>query len=283
MKTQLVIALATLILPASVLADEVPDTIRTISNANTVIVTRSGDRSQIVVEGTTDNPDFYYSYTSEVKSDSSAEKEWELSLPFLNNKTGHRCRTECIWGENVYLGVTSPVSKPYGLNGSIEFGIGKIVGLGVAPWTKGPQFAIGIGIHYRQYTLHHSQIFSVDNHVLSIIDAGTDRVSSRLRNFGFQIPVTIFQPFGNGIGLTVGAAAVLNTYTRASSRATFDDIEYTNNYKGLHQRLLTADIFAILGWKNNFGIYVRYTPTSLFEKQWGPQFNTLSFGISLAM
>lgn len=259
------------------------DTIRSIENARLVTVTQSRSVSQIVIQGTEENPDFYYSFTSQIEDSlsRSGEDQWEFSLPFLKNKP--HSKAKFIYGENIYVGATIPMSEPEGLDGSVEFGVGSLAGIQLTPWKKGPSFTIGLGIHYRQYTLHGSQIFSYADHRLSIIPVEADKVSSRLRNFGFQVPLSIFQPFYKDFGITVGASAMFNTFTRAASDHIVDDVRYHQSFRGLHQRLLTVDIFGSIGWKDSFGIYVRYSPVSTFSDEWGPKFKTLSVGVTLSM
>lgn len=265
---------------------EQPDTLQNISNANSIVVTRTGDKTDIIVRGLKSDPDFYYSLSTDISdntdgSNIAGQDEWLPSFPFLRERPRHR--TQLVYGRDFYIGGAMPVSAPHGLSSSIEVGMGYIGGLEFTPWQKGPEFTIGLGFHYRQYTLHYGQIFRAHDHRLEIIDAGTDNVSSRLRNFGFQIPLSIYQPIYKDFGVTVGAAAVFNTFTRAASDYTIGDTHHHQSYRGLHQRLLTADIFASFGWKSNLGFYVRYSPSSIFTSQWGPEFKTISFGVTFGI
>ena len=259
-----------------------PDTIQSISNANNLSVIREGSSTRIFIEGKDSEPDFYYSLTTNI-TDSvyDSRSEWEPSFPFLKER--RKSRTRLIWGRDFYLGATVPLEAPKGLNGSIEVGLGCIGGIEFIPWRKGPEFSIGIGFHYRQYTLHNSSVFELSDHVLSINPVEADKVSSRLRNFGFQIPFAIFQPIAKDFGIAVGVSAMFNTFTRAASDRIIGDKRYHHSMRGLHQRLLTPEFFARIGWKDNIGLYVRYSPTPLFQAQWGPQFRTLSAGVTIAM
>lgn len=275
-------AVALIVTPA--MAQAPTDTIQSLQNVNNVIVTQSGASSTIVVQGTKDNPDFYYSLDTQVADAAgiATDTEWEFSFPFLKDKP--RRKKVCLtWGRDLYIGAALPTSGPEGLDGSVEFGFGQMAGIEYLPWVKGPQFSLGVGIHYRQYTLHGKQVFEASNHVLGIVPAEADKVSSRLRNFGFQVPLTIYQPIYKDLGVTVGVAAVFNTFTRAASDCFVGNLRTHKSFTGLHQRLLTYDIFAQIGWKDNLGVYVRYSPASLFESQWGPQFKTISVGVTIGM
>lgn len=154
-----------------------PDTIQSISNANNLSVIREGSSTRIIIEGKDSEPDFYYSLTTNI-TDSvyDSRSEWEPSFPFLKER--RKSRTRLIWGRDFYLGATVPLEAPKGLNGSIEVGLGCIGGIEFIPWRKGPEFSIGIGFHYRQYTLHNSSVFELNDHVLSINPVEADKVSS---------------------------------------------------------------------------------------------------------
>ncbi len=259
-----------------------PDTISSITNANSLTVIKEGSATRILIEGKESEPDFYYSLTTNITdSVTTNEPQWEPSFPFLREKPKSPIRY--IWARDLYLGIAMPIDAPAGLDNSIEFGFGSIAGIEYRPWRKGPRFSIGIGIHYRQFTLHDSQVFQVNDHVLSIVPVEADKVSSRFRNFGFQIPFAIFQPIAKNFGITIGVSAMFNTYTRVASDHIIGDKRYHRSMRGLHQRLLTPELFAHIGWKDDIGLFVRYSPTPLFEEQWGPQFRALSAGITIAM
>lgn len=266
-------------------AQSEPDTIQVIDQASRVVVTRQGVNSQIIVNGTADNPDFYYSFATKVadedqKIDSSADT-WEMSFPFLKERPASP--TRLIWCRDFYIGATIPVAEPHGLDGSIEVGMTYIGGLELTPWRRGPEISLGLGFHYSQFTLHYCQAFDYADHRLDIVATDADRTSSRLRNFGFQIPVSIYQPVWKDFGLTVGVAAMFNTFTRAASDRIYVDRRDHRSMRGLHQRLVTPQLFASIGWKGDCGIYVRYCPTPLFAQQWGPQFKTLSVGVTIGL
>lgn len=283
-------ALATILAAAtlSVTAQESADTLAVVNNAHSVIVTESKSGNTITVVGQGDDKDFYYSYSQVENPADKAEaqqeeSEWGLSLPFLKERA--KKKSEVIWLGKTYIGISLPVDEPQGLDASIECGVGELVGVRLSPWAKGPSFSLGLGLHYQQYTLHSEQIFGMDGKRIGIIrkPEGSYDTSSRLRNFGFQVPVTISQKLTGDFGFSIGASLKFNTYTKASSRYSIDGIQYDKSFKGLHQRLMTVDIYAAVGLMEDIGLYVRYSPMSLFQSGYGPKFDAISFGITLGI
>lgn len=281
---------AALILPAlTATAQEPADTLVVVNNAHSITVTETPAGNTITIVGQGDDKEYYYQYSSNVQNPVSESidndldnNEWGMSLPFLKEKK--RKKSEVIWLGQTYVGIALPVNEPRGLDASVECGVGQLIGASFSPWAKGPSFAIGFGIHYQQYTLHNA-LFSLGDKRLSLVSPveGASDLSSRLCNFGFQIPFTITQKICHEFGITVGAALKFNTYTTASSKYHLDDVTYQMDFKGLQQHTLGADIYAAIGLVNDIGLYVRYTPTDLFRSGYGPRFNTVSFGITIGM
>lgn len=266
-------------------ATEVSDTIKVVENPQSVTVTRTSDGlTNVMVVGNVDNKEDAYSYTSSVIAiENTPVEEWGLSLPFLKAK--REKKTNYIWFQQTYIGIPFVLSGPTGLDQSIECGIGQLVGVSWKPCQSGPGFAIGVGIHYEQYSLHAGKIFGKDGDRLTINSLGEKftNPSSRLRNFGFTVPVTINQSIYKGFSVSVGVGMRFNTYTKATSSFSKDDVRYKRDFKGLQQRVLNYELYGAIGWDDMAALYVRYTPVSLFKSAYGPSFETLSIGITLGM
>lgn len=279
------------LLAATATATEVSDTIKVVENPQSVTVTRTPDglTNVTVVSNADDKEDAYYSYTSSViaidvsGNPITSDEEWGLSLPFLKAKSVKK--TTYIWFQQTYIGIPFVLSGPTGLDQSIECGIGQLVGVSWKPCQSGPRFSIGAGIHYEQYALHASKIFGKDGDRLTITPLGEEYTdpSSRLKNFGFTIPVTINQSIYEGFSVSVGVGMRFNTYTKATSSFSKDDVRYKRDFKGLQQRVLNYELYGAIGCYDMAALYVRYTPVSLFKSAYGPRFETLSIGITLGM
>lgn len=260
------------------------DTLAVVKDAHSVLVTRSNNMNTITVTGQGDDETFYYSYTSQrvdtVAEAPTGDSEWGLSLPFLREET--RKKSEVIWLGNTQIGICMPIDAPDGFDPSIDLGIGKIVGIKYTPWNDGPSFSFGAGVFAQKFTLHNKGMFDKVGKSLVVVGLPGDAHNShvRLYNFGFQMPFTITQNLYRGFSFSAGVVMKFNTYTTASNKYSIENRTYDTSFKGLQQRILTYDIYGGLGW-DNFSLYCRYSPLSLFSADKGPKFDVISFGINL--
>lgn len=258
------------------------DTLAIINNAQNLTVTRSSNGSNITVVGTATDEDFYYSFSTEHQDSvalAGADEEWGLSLPFLRDTK--RRTSEVIWAGHTQIGICMPVDGPDGLDQSIDLGIGKIVGLNYTPWEKGPTFSFGAGIFAQKFVLHGGNMFGMEGKTLVMqqLPEGAHDSHIRLFNFGFQVPFTVTQNISHDFGISAGVVMKFNTYTTASNKYTLDNRRYEQSFHGLQQRILTYDIFGAIGW-DEFSLYCRYSPVSIFKSGNGPQFDVISFGVN---
>ncbi len=284
MKTSIIAAL-TMSVAISATAQEPSDTIQVVNNVHSLTVTESPSGSTITIIGQGSDNDYYFSQTTSVDDPNAPEQEdWGLSLPFLRSgKTPSK--SKIVWLDQLYFGISHPLSAPVGVDQSIECGFGQIIAAEYTPWRKGPSFAIGVGLHYEQYCLHHGLIFGKEGSALTLnsLGEGETSPSSRLRNFGFTVPITITQTIYKEFAVSIGATLQFNTDTRASSSFYKDDIKYTRDFKGLQQRIMSYNLYAAIGFRDDVGLYVRYNPLSLFRTGDGPRFETISFGITFGL
>lgn len=260
---------------------EQADTVTVLRDVSNVVVTTTSNGTNIIVDGKKDDAKFYYNYSTSAGAAADTDTEWGLSLPFLANKEEPK-KYNTVWMSDTYIGITHPMNGPDGLDGSVAVGIGKIVGGSYQPWRRGPVFAIGVGIHFEQYSLHGHQLFEMNGKHLGVsgLHDGVEDYSSRLLNFGVQIPFTISQKIYKNFGVAVGASLQFNTYTKATASYTLDGVEYSTEYKGLQQNAASVELIGAIGWLNDFCFTVRYNPCHLMRQGYGPQFTNLTFGVS---
>lgn len=261
------------------------DTLAVVEGARRVIVAQTPTSSVITIEGSAADDSYYYRRTTEIDNPGAepTAPDITLSLPFLKERK--RSKTEVVWLNEVYLGIGIPSSGLSAMDPSVEIGIGKFVGLRFTPWHRGPKFSIGVGMHWEKYCMHGGMVFDrVRKQLVAVAQPeGVTNVSNRLDNTGFVIPVTITQPIFRDFSIAVGAEVKFNTYTMASTKFDIGNTTYEEKFKGLQQRLMTVGLYGAIGWCDDFGVYVRYSPRSLFSRQWGPNFETVAVGITIGL
>lgn len=277
--------------PATAATPADADTLSVINNARSVVITNSPSSTFIEIKGSPgdDGEELGYSLTIDVDSCSTAnsiqEPTWNLNLPFLQqNKPARKSRKlslTCL--RNLYGGAVIPLSAPDAVRTSFEFGVGMIIGASYNTGDHSPEISVGIGTGFSFTKIGHGNVLgkSGDRLFITPVNSGTHDVKSHIYSFRFEIPVMITQKVYRSFGFSAGAIVNLNTYTTASSEWHTGAIRHKISYKNLQQRILTADLIAIIGFPDDIGAYVRYSPCDMFQKGYGPEFSHLSVGISL--
>ena len=91
MKILIVLVMSILAGSMSCLAQTSQDTTIVVNNAKKITIEKSHNSMAVKVEGTADNPVFFYSQTMEVDSSAAViatEKnaDWDFTIPFVNKK-----------------------------------------------------------------------------------------------------------------------------------------------------------------------------------------------------
>lgn len=141
--------------------------------------------------------------------------------------------------------------------------------------------SVGFGLDWRQWRLTGDTRFDkVDGRiVLSPYPEGADPHHSRVKVLSLFVPVRYSYHFSRHWCAALGAHFNLNT--RASVKTLYrnaDGVKVKDFYRGIHQRPFTADIVAQLGYRS-VGIYAKYSPFHVFEKDRGPQFQSFTVGL----
>ncbi len=270
-------------------AQEAPDTIASIADARELTVTRTPNGLKIVVDGRAENPDFYYEYMSEYATDSTTSAGPALHIPILGNyiksgnssSTGRFPRAGVRLKPALYAGTSIPVGNTPML-ASFEIGLSR-----VADWQlrfcNSMSLSIGAGLGYVQYAVGDGMRLDAAHQRLLLVprEEGTAKHSSRLKVFRLHFPAMLTVHLGRKASVSAGALINLNSYVPASTSYTIGNTRTQQTFKDLHQRILTADITAEAYTPCGLGIYVRYSQQGLFRTGWGPDFKTVSVGLTL--
>lgn len=261
-------------------AQEKTDTVKVIENAAEVNIVKRHGNIKVIVSDKAGNQEYEYEY-ADMRSMAPIDHDWMPSLPFLNqDNRGGKVKT--VFFGNTYIGMSVPTEETPGMTPSAEFGVSDLIGLSYAPTCQGFSINIGLGAGYRIQTLGDGKILSCENRILSTVTApeGSKNLKSRIRSFSIQIPVMLTQKIYRTFGVSAGAIVMMNTYTTATSSYTTGNVTHKEIYKGLHQRFLTVELMAAIGSVGNAGFYVKYSPMDHFYKDYGPEYKTISAGIT---
>lgn len=257
------------------------DTLITVESPAEVTVEKKNGGTVVTVKGSASDARFNYRYS--VSPDTVADMPF-FNIPFTGSQTlpDNRTVRELDFFRGVYAGALIPMSGPSALKTSWEVGLNQILGYRVR--RRGSDFSLGIGIGYRRIGVGKGLVTEKAGDALVLLpapDEATD-VSARIESALIQIPLLFTQRICRTFGFSFGVVANFNIYTAASMNYHIGDTKFSKTVKGLHQRILTPDLILTIGSVNNAGVYVRWSPVKTFKSIYGPGWNTLSVGVSLA-
>lgn len=203
-------------------------------------------------------------------------------------KLGQGADEDDHWTMHFAVGVDIPVST-----GGLDFAPFRswdinltLVQYDWTPKNSKTTLSAGLGFNWRNYTLSgHDKMFvkaiSNSNDEVVIVrdrEGKMSELSSRVHTLGLSVPLLVKQRFGKNFAISLGAQLNWNYYARLSNYYEMDDHEMDDQTKKIGERPITVDILGIVHVAKGFGIYCKYSPMSVFKKDKGPDFKSLSVG-----
>lgn len=231
-----------------------------------------------------------YIYNYSKAKDESGDSDWEVNIPFLSsyrerkNKQRSGVRLTVDWFDNFYVGGLPGIDKPKGMRGGWEIGFDNIVGLYLHAGRKAPVLSLGFGMGYKGINYGGGMMLAQDEKTLLLVprDEEISSASSRLHLFHLTVPFMITQPLVCGLSARIGAILNLNTYTSATTKMKIGRKSMKESFHSLEQRFATPSFFGSLIY-DHVGVYVRWSPVSLYSSEWGPRCKTLSVGVNFVL
>jgi hypothetical protein len=261
------------------------DTVKVINNPNYVTITRDGSSTTVTASYNDKYSERVYNYTTEVNPNDGSvtgdDASFNLDFPFLKDKSSKNGASLTVgFMKDLYIGAMIPQSEPYGFRNGWDVGFGQLVGIESRLNRHGLYFNIGLGIFDKYFRIENYARVSSDFGVVSILPVGegVNEAKSHLNLFGFQVPVMLRQKIQN-VAISVGGVVNLNTYMTGSYSYEVDNIKTKETYHSLHQKPVTIDLKAAVSFWDMIGVYVRYSPMSMFRDGYGPKFKTLYAGV----
>ena len=286
----LVLALSLLIGGLGSYANTVQDTIIVVNQAKKVTIEKKHNSMSVKVEGSEDNPGYFYSQRMEVDSTAAViieEKnaDWDFNIPFINknSKTKKYRGNLCVGGFG--FGVVNAIETSEGMDmdmgASYEFSLDHLLrfNYNVLPATS---VSMGFGMTWRNYRMTGRTRFikEGDKLVLGAYPEGSDIKFSRLKVFSLTVPFMINQSLGRKVVFSVGPVVNFNTHASLKTRYTLNGEKVKEKNNNIHQNRMTVDLMAKLRF-NSLGVYAKYSPSDMLSTDFGPKFRSFSTGITL--
>ena len=290
MKTLIVLVMGILAGSMGCLAQTSQDTTIVVNNAHKVTIEKTQRSLAVKVEGSAENPSYFYSHQMEVDTTASVittEKnaDWDFTIPFVGKKKESRKYFIIRDITSISIGMVNAVKGSDPLNidmgASYEVSVDNVVRT-FYNLTPSTSVSIGAGVRWRNYRMTGNTRFVKEgnNLVLDNYPEGADIKFSRLKTFSISVPLMLNQAINHHVAISLGTVINVNTYGSLKTRYTLGDEKMAEKSKNIHQNRTTVDFTAILRFKQ-IGIYAKYSPSNVLNTEFGPKFNSYSAGISL--
>ena len=290
MKTLIVLVMGILAGSMGCMAQTSQDTTIVVNNAHKVTIEKTQRSLAVKVEGSAENPSYFYSHQMEVDTTASVittEKnaDWDFTIPFVGKKKKSRKYFITRDITSISIGMVNAVKGSDPLNidmgASYEVSVDNVVRT-FYNLTPSTSVSIGAGVRWRNYRMTGNTRFVKEgnNLVLDNYPDGADVKFSRLKTFSISVPLMLNQAINHHVAISLGTVINVNTYGSLKTRYTLGDEKMAEKSKNIHQNRTTVDFTAILRFKQ-IGIYAKYSPSNVLNTEFGPKFNSYSAGISL--
>ncbi len=275
----------------SAVAAELNDTIIKVNHPDSVLLTRNDSVITLKVDGAYNDKTAKFVYTIPTKGTSlvdAAASRWKFpEAPLtLKKKSGDNKNFYEVTAGSLLLGFNIAQNGSKGINSDV-WGRNIDVELNLTNFTitrnRHHRFSLGWSYGWTKIALDGGLAFQLNNGVTTIgtFAKGQTPIRSvfRLNRHSFPLLYTYQE---SGMCLSVGPVLNLNVRPRIyNTYLNSNGAEQQDAYKkGIHFSPATVSFYGEIK-KDWFGVFVRYTPKSLFEKGYGPDFQTLSVGLSL--
>lgn len=194
------------------------------------------------------------------------------------------------WTMHAYVGVDVPTGVSEGMSfapfRSWELNL-TILQYDYTPGKSKTTLSAGLGFNWRVYTLKgHDQYFDKGSDAWIMVkkvapgDNTFNDLSSNVHTTSLSMPLMLKQRFSKKFAVSVGAQLNWNFWGRIHNYYENGDRQYDEYIKKVGQRDFTVDVMGIVH-VGDIGIYCKYSPMSVLEKDRGPKFQSLAFGVYL--
>ena len=258
------------------------DTVYVANNPHSVTVISKGNSRRVEINGR-EGIFRYESSVTDTSNIAAGIDEPDILMPFIKTASKKKRGSYIDYFCDLYGGAVIGTDAEQGFkHAGWEIGMLNLVKGGIA-LSSSTELSVGAGWVYRRLPIGGGMMPDADhgNLYLKPIAEGFHNVSSSISSFSLQVPVLLYQNIYNNLGIEIGGVANLNTYTMAKTSWHSDQNKHKTVFKGLHQRMLTVDAIARIGLRGVIALYVRYSPMSAFKLQHGPQYDSVSLGLSI--
>lgn len=270
-------------------AVERADTLAQVRKPQRVLITQSDTVITIMVNGS--ETDDNYLFTHQVFSNGNslvqeAASRWDFTLPFMKSKKKEKSKRQADhvssgglqMGFNHFVGADGNLGNVVGSSFDADLHL-----ISYHKFFGKHHFRAGWGLGWSKYRLDGHNYFSFDGAHVMVTGypegAMPGRSVFRLNRHTFNLHYGY--PFAKNMYFLVGPTVNVHVRPRIYNTYYKDGQVVKEMHKhNVPYNPVTVSLFGAVTY-NNFGFYVKYNPTNVFRKDFGPQFQSLTTGITL--
>lgn len=195
------------------------------------------------------------------------------------------------WGFGFSGALNPPQGSGLNMMRSFNFCIEDLLAFRLPVGRRG-DFSLGMGIDLRNYRITGPDgCFMMDPETHTIVignypeGAYSYSGTSRLRVFSTTYNLKYVHYLGQGFRLAFGPelSVVRRPGKKHEIRNKYLDADgvHKERIRGINTNRIGFNLVGVVNYKNCMGFYVKYSPTSVLENGYGPQFQSISAGIML--
>lgn len=278
-----------LMVAASMAAAESADTLTV--KATDVVIVETPSGVSVTLQGSEKNPDYSYTLNAEYPDGTSVstvkdESEFNFDFPFTKRKQQKGGRLSVGMGPILlgFVGGTGlPADVKVNMGRSLEASFHSLLGVRYSIGPKLPDFSLGFGLTLRQYVAKNSGMYVMTPDktvgITTFPEESYDR-SSKFSCFNIQFPLTVSQPLGGDWRFSVSASLDIITNCTIYHSYKIGEEEYSYKWSSVPARTVNYSLLGALTYEGN-GIYCKWSPKGIVKEGFGPQFGTISVGLTV--
>lgn len=223
---------------------------------------------------------------------------WDFNVPFIKQEKQRekRYRSYADFQFNLLsnlefgMGLVQAHSQAPGMdvnfgNAGWEFFLNNIFDWEYRPFNK-THLYLGFGVDWKNYRMRgENRFLKKDNKlVIAPYPDGADIKFSRVKVFSITLDLMLRQDINRNISIEAGPIVNFNTKASIKTRYTIGSGKEKEGFKekssNIHQSPVTVDFKAQLNI-SPIGFYFKYSPSNVLDTNYGPEFKSMSAGLTI--
>lgn len=216
---------------------------------------------------------------------------WDFSLSMGSKKSSNRTVGWSLSGGGFGVGFVDALGCPEGMSvkmgQSVEFNWSDLIAVKMK-FKKRNSVSLGLGLLWRNYRMTDQNRFiqNTDGTIgIEPYPTGANPNFSRLHTFSVTFPLKYRYKWGHGWHLGVGPELAItpsgNKHNRTlKTRYELNGERFKDKSYDVHVNPVTVNLVANINYKG-FGFYARWSPNSVLDTNYGPNFTSMSAGFMI--